>query len=98
MLGYEIIINDFLDWDEHISVQAKRHKRKSSRRWQKKWLKRFGYKTEVKHHQKILYRNGAAIMSQTSYNQLFAQMNNFNWQTKKTDLFLKVSKVRSIAF
>lgn len=30
-------------YDETILEQAKRHKRKSSRRWQKKWRKRFGW-------------------------------------------------------
>lgn len=36
----EIIVTPYLPIG--IGGQAKRHKRKSSRRWQKKWLKKFG--------------------------------------------------------
>jgi hypothetical protein len=37
----KIQVTDYLPTE---TVQARRHKRKSSRRWQKKWLKRFGTK------------------------------------------------------
>lgn len=36
--GFRLIVNPV----PMKTVQARRHNRKSSRRWQKKWLKRFG--------------------------------------------------------
>lgn len=43
--GLQFVVNQYLP---KVQVQAKRHKRKSSRRWQKKWLKRFGTTTVTK--------------------------------------------------
>lgn len=43
-----------------VEVQVKRHKRKSSRRWQKKWLKRFGTRTE--YHR--MFKPGEVILDE----------------------------------
>lgn len=43
-LGFEIVeLHPYL-----VHEQARRHRRKSSRRWQKKWLKKFGVKCTPK--------------------------------------------------
>jgi hypothetical protein len=43
MLGFKMIVVPV----PTITKQAKRHQRKSSRRWQKKWLKKFGTVTII---------------------------------------------------
>jgi hypothetical protein len=52
----KIQVTDYLPTE---TVQARRHKRKSSRRWQKKWLKRFGTK-EVRSNK--IYQIGDTIL------------------------------------
>jgi hypothetical protein len=61
--GLKIIINDYVD--DSIAVPKKRHHRP---RIQKKWVKRFGYRTVIRPN--IFKMHDHVVMSSRSFEQL----------------------------
>ncbi len=72
--GLRIVISDYVD--EIIRTPIKRHRK---RRTQKKWSKRFGYKTVTKPN--IMQMNDCLIMSPKSYEILKKSVGERNVKT-----------------